>query len=359
MQLLRFRVAGTFDGKYCVGQNLYDAGQEFTLREDQARRWISTADIEKGYVIPLPDVGTEHGQYIDSTTMDYVDGKDGDLRVSQDFERFTVTLYPTFSAAGATSLARFYPDCDCTFLGVEFPQLTPASILSVPQHIDVRKYTNGTSDGGSMLEYAGNNNQMPTGVVFYDASAGTYTDYTSSNTLATAGGIVLSSMQTTDYLYIGWYAPFDGFTMTGSTYNSNASVMTVSYPKVAADGSVTWTSLSATDLTALAGATLADPFGATWDQRPGDWKRMVIGTGTTYAYWVRVSVSAALDSSCALTQFKLISKILPGYDNAANFIEKGDMVTIDSPVYTATSNPGCTATNNTAQFIVLHFARVR
>ena len=360
MQLLRFRVAGTFTGTYCVGQNNYVAGQEFTLREDQARRWISTADIEGGYIIPLNEVGRNWGQYIDSETESYVDGKDGTYRVAQDFERFAVTVYPSFVAAGATSLARFYPDCSCSFIGVEFPQTSPATLLAAPTNIDVRRYTAGVTDAGSMLEVAGTNSQMPTGVVFYDASATTYTDYTSSNTLATAGGIDIDDMATTDYLYVGWYAPFDGFTVTGSEYNTTTSAMTVSYPKVDSAGDVTWTSLSATDLTVAAGTdTLGEAGGVTWDLRPGDWKRMTIGSGTTYAYWVRISVSAALDASTKMSQFKIISKILPGYDNAANYIEEGDFVTVDSPIYTAASTPGATATNDTARFIILHFARVR
>jgi len=359
MQLLRFRVIGTFDGMYCVGQNAYSAGQEFTLREDQARRWISAADIQGGYIIPLPDAGGEQGQYIDSETEWYVDGKDGNLRTSQDFERFSVTLYPTFASSGATSLARYLPDCDCVFLGVEFPQITAASILAVPQFIDVRKYTNGNTDGGSMFECPGDNNQLPTGVVFYDYSAGTYTNYTASNTAATAGGIVLSSMQTTDYLYLGWYAPFDGFNAVASAYNGTASTMTVEYPSVDEDGAVTWTSLSASDLTSAAGATLGEAGGVTWDLRPGDWKRMTIGNGTTFAYWVRIKVSAALDSSTTYNQFKIITRVIPPYDNAGAVIEKGDMVSVDSPIYTASSTPGATATNNTAQYIVLHFARIR
>jgi len=362
MQLQRFRVAGTFSGMYCVGQNAYSAGQEFTLREDQARRWISTADIEGGYIIPLPDAGGEQGQYIDAETEAYVDGKDGTYRSSQDFDRFAVTFIPTFTASGGTALQKFYPDCDCTLIDLQFVDVPPPTLLAVPNMIDVRKYTNGTTDGGSFFENPGTNNQMPTGVLFYDASAGTYTDYTASNILATANGIVLSSMATADYLYIGGFAPFDGFTVYGAGhFNDTTSVMTCQYPMVDKDGAVTWTDLTISDKTSksVGGDTMGEAGGVTWLLRPGDWKRTTVGAGTTYAYWVRFKVSVALDSDTTVDQFKLISRILYPYDNSAIYVEKGDMISIDSPIFTASSFPGCTAVNGYARTIVLTFARVR
>ncbi len=354
MKLLRFRIAGTFTGTFAVGPNNYTAGQEFTLRDDQARRWISESDIQGGYVVPLGEAGGEAGAYMDANTAAYIAGKDGDTGgIRQDEDRFTVTLNPTFVATGATGIAKFRPDCACAFLAVEFPQISASALAANEYKIDLRKYTNGLTDAGSLLEVAGTNSQAATGVLFYDASAASYTDETADAASAGANDVVLSSMQTNDYLYIGWYAPFDGFVITGDAFNGNAADMTVQYPSVAADGTVTWTSMTVTDGSANGGATFGQAGAVTWEKTPGDWKRMAIRStaSATLAYWVRISVSAALDSSTTLSTIKLITRVLPPYDNTTYKFQKGDVVSVDSPVYTAVAG--------TAQTIVLHFARIR
>lgn len=351
MKLLKFRIAGTFSGKFCVGQNYYNAGQEFTLREDQAKRWISEADITGGWVIPLGEAGREQGAFIDSATASYVAGKDGTLRAAQDFERFYITLNPTFVATGATGIAKLYPDCDCVFMGVEFPQVTPVALAANNYNIDIRRYTNGVTDAGSMLETPGTSLQSLTGCLFYDASAATYTDETTDANDADANDVVLSSMQTTDFLYIGWYAPFDGFAVTGGAWNSNAAVAALTYPAVSSAGVVTWTAMTVTDGTISAGATMGQAGAITWNMRPGDWKRMAITSGGTEAYWVRFATGAALDASTTVSTIDIITRLLPGYDNAAIYVKKGDLVSVDSPVYTAVSGA--------SQTIVLHFGRVR
>ena len=359
MKLLRFRIGGTFTGTYAVGPNAYTVGQEFTLREDQARRWISQADIQGGYVIPLGEAGGEQGQYMDSQSASYLAGKDGDIGgVPQDTDRFSITLNPTFVYTGATGIAKYRPDCECVFLGVEFPQVSATGLVSAGYNIDLRRYKNGLTDGGSLLESFIANETGPTvtpvtGCLFYDASAGTYTDYTTAAKNITANDVILSSMQTTDYLYVGWYAPFDGFSISGGAFNGTTAVATIKYPSVDADGVTTWTALTANDGSTSGGATIGQAGAITWELVPGDWKRMAITSGGTQAYWVRFSTDAAFDSSTTLTQIKIITRLLPGYDNDDLILYKGDVLCVNSPVAITTTTTNATAT------IILHFARVR
>lgn len=131
-------------------------------------------------------------------------------------------------------------------------------------------------------------------------TGGSYADVTSAVGDDTEDDLTLSSVLATfgtDRLYIGAAWEFEALAvlMTG-TRNAAASVLTAKYL-----GPVGWTSLSATDGTATAGATLAKSGRITWTT-PTDWQRERLnGTGDEY-YWVELSISAALTSGATVSQ---------------------------------------------------------
>ena len=121
-----------------------------------------------------------------------------------------------------------------------------------------------------------------------------YSDLTSGARDDTEDDLALATVFTTfgaDKLYVGTLWGFDGLavTMTG-TRNATASVLTVKY-----SGPTGWTSLTATDGTAVSGVTFAQSGRITWNA-PSTWQRERLnGTGDEY-FWVELSVSAALTS---------------------------------------------------------------
>lgn len=129
---------------------------------------------------------------------------------------------------------------------------------------------------------------------------GAYTDVTSEvrddeeEDLNLAGVFVTVA---NDRLYIGAAYEFEGlFVKLLDSVNAAASVLTVKYW-----GDNQWESLSATDGTAVSGATFAKSGRITWTL-PSDWERRTLnGTADEY-YWVELSVSAALTAGTSATQ---------------------------------------------------------
>lgn len=137
-------------------------------------------------------------------------------------------------------------------------------------------------------------------VVFgYTGSA--YTDKTTEATDDEAEDLALATIFTTantDRLYVGARYAFDGlFLELLENVNASASVLTVNYWK----GGAGWTSLSATDGTAVSGKTFAQSGRITWTQ-PSDWDRRDLNaTGQEY-YWAELVVSVAPDAGTAASQ---------------------------------------------------------
>jgi hypothetical protein len=138
-------------------------------------------------------------------------------------------------------------------------------------------------------------------------SLATATDYSDAAQDADAADDVdLSSLGTLaqgDFLLIGSHVPFRGLNVDIDAANGNAATILVEYWNGSA-----WTDISATDGTASGGATFAVDGAVTWTV-PASWtKERMREMGLTPAaavgplqqeplYWVRVSVSAALDST--------------------------------------------------------------
>ncbi len=134
----------------------------------------------------------------------------------------------------------------------------------------------------------------------------------------TATDVVLSSLDTLlnlNALYIGSHVPFGGFEIDVDLPNANAATLLVEYWNGAA-----WVDLSASDGTASGGATMAIDGNITWSV-PAAWapspleglavptaKKHQGLTGTDKNFWVRVSVSAALDSSTTLNSLIAINR---------------------------------------------------
>jgi len=101
----------------------------------------------------------------------------------------------------------------------------------------------------------------------------------------------------TDRLYLGALWEFEGLAVKLlDSVNANASVLTAKYW-----GDNQWTSLTATDGTAVSGKTFAQSGRVTW-LLPSDWQpRRLNGTAEEF-FWIELSVSAALTAGTAATQ---------------------------------------------------------
>ena len=137
------------------------------------------------------------------------------------------------------------------------------------------------------------------GALFFDGTGSTYTELRASlqdGFLAGSGtgtGSSLNSMATDDILYLAFQYPIGGLYLDIGNANGNASVIDVEYWNGSA-----WTDLTETDGTISTGFTLAIDGEVTWTA-PTDWVRNSVNGVGTY-YWLRIKVSAALDSSTSI-----------------------------------------------------------
>lgn len=149
------------------------------------------------------------------------------------------------------------------------------------------------------------------------ATAGNLTDYSdNAQDNSTSTDVTLSSLATVankGAVYVGSWTPFSGLEVDVDAANGTASVLTVTYW----DGSA-WTDTSATDGTASGGATFAVDGNITWTV-PSAWVTASLQEAVTTAlphtgiltqpmYWVRLAVSAALDSSTTLNSMIAINR---------------------------------------------------
>lgn len=128
-----------------------------------------------------------------------------------------------------------------------------------------------------------------------------YTDLTSEardDTEEDLGLATIFATAGTDRLYLGARYAFDGaYVELLDSVNAIASTLTAKYWQ----GGAGWTSLSATDGTAVSTATFGKSGRITWTQ-PSTWSRRDLnGVGEEY-FWVELSVSAALTAGTAATQ---------------------------------------------------------
>jgi hypothetical protein len=144
----------------------------------------------------------------------------------------------------------------------------------------------------------------------------TVTDYSVAAQDADATtDVVASSLDTLangDALYIGSHLPFRGIAVDIDAANGTASVLAGHYRK----SDNTWAALTVTDNTASGAATLAQDGTITWTM-PTDWQLdtlLAAGAAATVnhsgsrLYWVRLSVSAALDSSTTANSMRALNR---------------------------------------------------
>jgi hypothetical protein len=133
---------------------------------------------------------------------------------------------------------------------------------------------------------------------WFDDSAGTYTDITGPLTDRTSAQAINSfegaASPYKDFLYFATDVPVRGYFFDVTNTNSTASIIDVLYP-TAQD---TWTTITPTDGTASAGATLAQDCQMAWTV-PTDWVRTV-QNGIGPFYWLRFGATVTLDSTVSL-----------------------------------------------------------
>lgn len=145
----------------------------------------------------------------------------------------------------------------------------------------------------------------------------TSTDYSdAAQDASVSSDVVLSSLDTLanlDAVWIGAALPFRGLAVDIDAANSNASVLAAHYYN-----GTTLTTITPTDGTASGGATFAVDGNITWTM-PTDWVRATLlalvatATNTTpFAqmplYWVRLTVSAALDASTTINSLLAMNR---------------------------------------------------
>lgn len=143
----------------------------------------------------------------------------------------------------------------------------------------------------------------------------TVTDYSdAAQDNDTATDVTLSSLDTLangDALWIGSHIPFGGLSVDVDAANGTASVLSGTYWNGSA-----LTDISLTDNTASGGATFAQDGTITWTV-PAAWAKASIQTASGLAatdlprdtlYWVRLVVSAALDSSTTCNSIHALNR---------------------------------------------------
>lgn len=131
-------------------------------------------------------------------------------------------------------------------------------------------------------------------------TGGTYTDRLSEIRNDEPNDLTLPAIFATpasDRLYLGASWEFEGLAIAlESTLNAAASVLTAKYSSPTG-----WATVTATDGTAVSGATLARSGRVTWTI-PTNWQRTrLAGTGDEY-FWIELSVSAELTAGVKATQ---------------------------------------------------------
>jgi len=152
--------------------------------------------------------------------------------------------------------------------------------------------------------------------LYYDASAGTYTEYrTQATDRVSTTHIPLDAMATTDYLYMGFSEPALGvyFNIDGTNKNDNVATLDVEYCSTAVPGTLAFTDVAGdSDGTDAAGDTLKQDGVYTWTL-PTAWVESTLGTKAAPLYskcwWIRFKPSATLSATVDIVD------LIPVYKN--------------------------------------------
>lgn len=198
--------------------------------------------------------------------------------------------------------------CRISRQGTGLVHFSPQNVEWVSGEYAAVRYTMPTGQTVKRVRYTYEFSELAEGSpkkVFHLDSAGpTFTDLTNTyDGDATSNSAV--TITTGDYLYVD---VLDGTTYNvirvdmGTTINANASVMTAEYPVEDASGTITWTALTISDGTAVAGQTLAQDGDISFT-RPADIAETSINSSRRA--WVRLLVSANLTASINIQEIEL------------------------------------------------------
>ena len=154
----------------------------------------------------------------------------------------------------------------------------------------------------------------PTAILFYDDSASGYVDGTGVSLFDNLT-LSVSSMTSSDFLYVVYPQQTSVLNLAFNTLNANASVLTVEYY----NGSYTAVS-GLSDGTSSGGATFGQNSSISWTKPTDEVQTTVTanGIGVVAGGWVyRLSVSATLDASTVINRFNARYHSYPG---AAHFL---------------------------------------
>ena len=154
-------------------------------------------------------------------------------------------------------------------------------------------------------------------VLYYSASAGTYTPYvTEATDRLTTTHVPLDGMATTDILYLGFSAPALGvYINMGSNVNAVDTELDVEYCSTAnaVGATLAFTNVAGDSDGTDSSGTLAQDGVYTWTL-PTAWKRSTLGTQDVQighkCFWIRFSPVATLSATVDVLQ------IIPVYQNA-------------------------------------------
>lgn len=153
--------------------------------------------------------------------------------------------------------------------------------------------------------------------LYYDASAGTYTNYkTEATDRVSTTHVQLDAMPTTDYLYLGFSEPALGIyiKVDDTNKNTNTATLDVEYcsTAVAPGATIAFTDVAGDSDGTSASATLTQNGVYTWTL-PTAWVRSSLGTAGVplygVCYWLRFCPSATLSATVDLVD------IIPVYKN--------------------------------------------
>ena len=367
----RFRVtAAVGTNRLGVGPKEYAAGQEFTLTTDQVKKFLDKRMFELGYLVMLEEVGEGQPQVWNDTAANTVSGKPGQIQPKfsdiMELDEFSISITPTLVANDVidqTNEASYWVPTDCFFEALQLPTVTLTNLAAANYRIQVQKIPNGDGTAAAMLEYAGTASGKAVHAAV-GASGAMPTNVTvAANGPGTSGTVDLGlAANNLEWVYVGYFDQFDGLYIDIDTAQAAACTATYQYSKVTDSGTIEWTTFASfTDGTVAADKALAQDGSVTWP-RPGNWGKTLVGSeasGSAPLYYMRIgnaTTGTAMTATADANEIWLLSKRLTPKDNNV-FLNKGDMIRIDSPLNATGTIAGANFTGAIGMVLTFREAR--
>ncbi len=141
----------------------------------------------------------------------------------------------------------------------------------------------------------------PLGFVLVEGETGKSTDYTVevSDYTETADSAASIPLKAGDFLYIGYLTRFNEISLNIMEPNTEIATFLAEYWN-----GLVWTALNATDGLNSGEATLARTGKIMW-HLPTDWRQNIAAPGLYRGYWIRLSASADLSASTAISECRV------------------------------------------------------